>query len=190
MKRKLSVILLLLCSFSLFASVHYKANIDAAVGYNLATMRESYLKTVSSVSMPKTRSQAAFFGDIIPFGMQIGEHISFGAGGSLSYITRSNVSHSTQLRRYQAFGITAYFDFAFNYRWSAGIKGRVLWCRYIPFQDRFAAFDIEPYAKFCFFNRRMFSISAIAPVTIHIKKDVLSVRPSLGVDIAFKGVNQ
>ncbi|MCR4675908.1 MAG: hypothetical protein K5634_01600 [Sphaerochaetaceae bacterium] len=179
MKKPLIIVLLVLTALTpVFAlSWHFEADVAACGVLNVPTA--DYLKE----TLDKNLISAGFTADANPVGLKF-TNLSISGGVSLQYTTKTAAYHNVCLKAVFAYGPDIKITYNFpGSRFSAALKGRMLFCNYINSQDKFLAFNAEAILGYRLGDRDKGIITVLLPLSASIRKDILGITAGIGVNI-------
>lgn len=184
MKKAVLIAFVIFLGFSVFASVSYTPAIQIYAGGAFCCPTADYLKYSQGKKLPALRTSFNAGTDLLPLNFCSGQ-FEFGAGFSVLYVSNSLVAGIQYLRQYLAYGPA--INFAFNWNvFGLALKGRLLWARFVPLKDKFAAGEAEIMPFWKVTGDNSFRVKIILPLTVQFKKDAVTFRVSAGVDLSFK----
>ena len=185
----LVLILIFTLAGSAFGSFDVKSGVSGHAGGAFCYPTADYLKTYpgdssASVTLPTFRTSGSFGLDVellqVHFGAQ-NWSIFCGFGFSYVGVTQSLAYGVSVLRPYNGQGLFLDLGAAFNDFFSLEILYRVLHCNFPSVKQVFLAYDVEAIPTFKFASLGAFGFSVVAPLTVSIKKDAVTLRFSLGL---------
>lgn len=187
-KKSILIFLFCLLALPLFAYVDSRPSFSAYGGGAFCIPTSSYLKeypTSQEVKMPAFRTSGSFGFDLKVLDFRAGDEsgtFSFGAGVSYINVSKSLAYGASQLRPYSGFGL--FLEFGLNTDFlSLNMLLRYLYCHFPTVKQTFTAYEIETIPALHLVSFKNCSLYLIAPITISVKADALTLRLSCGLKI-------
>lgn len=183
-KTLLLVIILIFANCALFASISYSPSIHDYFGPSFTFPTAKYLKTSPMGPLPAMRTSFNAGVDVVPAGFTF-NNVEIGLGFSFLYNSRSLAAGMNFLQSYYGLGASALVQYNFNKKFSLGLRGRYLFCRYGALNNRFNILEAEVVPSVCLIDKGFFKGLLTCPVIASFKADSISVRVGVGFDVKF-----
>ena len=189
MKRRIlfSIIGLLLCVPAVFAGVSTKPGISVSAGGAFCIPTAGYLQEYpgdSGADMPPVRTSFSLGTDAVLLDLSV-SRVSFGAGLSYVYTSRSLAYGRSVLRAYSGFGPLVSLGYDFSGSFSLGLKLRYMRCCFSGSRSSFICAEAEAVPMFRVFSGRASDGFLCVPVTVSYKSDAVTVRTGVSFTLRF-----
>lgn len=187
-KTLITMLLALLVISAVSAGFTCSPGFQGTLGASFCHPTSSYLKTSQARDLPEIRTSFYADFDAMLATVRFDNNLEVGLGFALQWTSQSLAAGIHVLQPYVGSGVALTLNKIFNREdkcFALGIKTRLMFCKYRPYNYKFNTIDIALVPSKRVFNDSNYDIFMICPVTFSKKSDAFTVRAGLGFNVKY-----
>ncbi len=181
----ITVLLAALFPSVVFAGFIFSPGIQGTLGAAFCHPTDEYLKSSQGQNLPELRT--SFYVDFDAMLAQIifDNSLETSVGFSMLWTSQSLAAGIHVLQPYIGTGLSVFVNKYFKNDFALGLKSRLMFCKYRPYDYKFSSVDVAAVPAKKVFNDDNYDIYMMWPVTLSFRSDAVTVRAGLGFNVKY-----
>lgn len=185
MKKVLITVLLVVLFSPVFAGFTFSPGIQGTLGASFCHPTDEYLKSSQGQKLPELRTSFYVDFDAMLAEIIFDNSLETAVGFSMLWTSQSLAAGIHVLQPYIGTGLSVFVNKYFKNDYALGLKTRLMFCKYRPYDYKFSTIDVSAVPSKKVFDDQNYDIFMMCPVTLSFRSDAVTVRAGLGFNVKY-----